>query len=53
MGINHFGHFLLNYYLWPEIKTAKNPRIVTTSSIGHYSNAKYANINFDDFSYET
>lgn len=38
MGVNHLGHFLLTYYLWPELKAAHNPRIINVSSLAHTRN---------------
>ena len=35
-SVNHLAHFILTLHLLPNLKRAKNPRIITTSSEAHY-----------------
>ena len=44
IGTNHFGHFALTSLLMPLLAVAKAPRIVTLSSIAHWS----GQIDFED-----
>ncbi len=37
IGTNHFGHFALTSHLMPLLSAAKHPRIITLSSIAHWS----------------
>ena len=37
IGTNHFGHFALTSHLMPLLSAAEKPRIVTLSSIAHWS----------------
>jgi NAD(P)-dependent dehydrogenase (short-subunit alcohol dehydrogenase family) len=37
IGTNHFGHFALTSHLMPLLSAAKQPRVVTLSSIAHWS----------------
>ncbi|MDA8588227.1 oxidoreductase [Euryarchaeota archaeon] len=37
IGTNHFGHFALTLHLMPLLSAAEKPRIVTLSSIAHWS----------------
>lgn len=48
MGANYIGHFALNMRLLPNLLAAKNPRVVTVSSLAHRS----GKINFDDLQWE-
>ena len=52
MGVNHLGHFLLTYLLWPELKKAENPRIINVSSRAHIRKSRNCQINFDDLGFE-
>lgn len=47
-GVNYMAHFALTAYLFDLIKTTKNSRIVTLSSIAH----KNGNIDFDNLKLE-
>jgi NAD(P)-dependent dehydrogenase (short-subunit alcohol dehydrogenase family) len=47
-GTNHLGHFALTMRLLPALKTAKEARIVTVSSVAHTS----GKIDFDDLNWE-
>ena len=37
IGTNHFGHFALTSHMMPLLSAAEKPRIVTLSSIAHWS----------------
>lgn len=37
IGTNHFGHFALTLHIMPLLSAAEKPRIVTLSSIAHWS----------------
>lgn len=37
IGTNHFGHFALTLHMMPLLSAAEKPRIVTLSSIAHWS----------------
>jgi len=45
---NHVGHFELTVRLWPALKRAQAPRIVSLSSVGH----RRAPVDFDDWNFE-
>ena len=45
---NHVGHFELAVRLWPALRKAKAPRIVSLSSLGH----RRAPVDFDDWNLE-
>jgi NAD(P)-dependent dehydrogenase (short-subunit alcohol dehydrogenase family) len=45
---NHIGHFELALRLWPALRKAKAPRIVSLSSLGH----RRAPVDFDDWNFE-
>jgi len=45
---NHVGHFELTVRLWPALKRAQVPRIVSLSSVGH----RRAPVDFDDWNFE-
>ena len=47
-GVNHLGHFLLTYLLFPAIEKTDNARVVSLSSIAH----KNGRIHFDDPNWE-
>ena len=47
-GVNHLGHFLLTYLLFPAIEKTDNARVVSLSSIAH----KNGRIQFDDPNWE-
>jgi NAD(P)-dependent dehydrogenase (short-subunit alcohol dehydrogenase family) len=36
MAVNHFGYYLMAYYLLPALKNAENARIVNVASKAHY-----------------
>lgn len=36
MQVNHFGYYLMSYYLLPLLKNAENARIVNVASKAHY-----------------
>ena len=48
LGTNHFGHFALTAQLYPLLKEAAQPRIVTVASNAH----KTGRIQFDDINSE-
>jgi len=48
IGTNHFGHFALTSHLMPLLSAAKAPRVVTLSSIAHWS----GRIDFEDINGE-
>ena len=48
IGTNHFGHFALTSHLLPLLSAAQAPRIVTLSSIAHWS----GRIDFEDINGE-
>lgn len=43
MAVNHFGYYLMAYYLLPALKNAENARIVNVASKAHYG----VTLNFD------
>ena len=46
MGVNYFGHFLLTNLLFPLIKSTKDSRIITLSSLAHkQGKIDFGNIN--------
>src|SRR5215475_6325542 len=45
---NHVGHFELTVRLWPALRRAQAPRIVSLSSVGH----RRAPVDFDDWNLE-
>ena len=45
---NHVGHFELTVRLWPALRKAQAPRIVSLSSLGH----RRAPVDFDDWNFE-
>ncbi|MGZ6077274.1 MAG: SDR family NAD(P)-dependent oxidoreductase [Myxococcaceae bacterium] len=45
---NHVGHFELTVRLWPALRKAKAPRIISLSSVGH----RRAPVDFDDWNFE-
>ena len=45
---NHVGHFELTVRLWPALRKARAPRIVSLSSVGH----RRAAVDFDDWNFE-
>lgn len=45
---NHVGHFELTVRLWPALRKAQAPRIISLSSVGH----RRAPVDFDDWSFE-
>jgi NAD(P)-dependent dehydrogenase (short-subunit alcohol dehydrogenase family) len=45
---NHVGHFELTVRLWPALKKAQAPRIVSLSSLGH----RRTSVDFDDWNFE-
>ena len=45
---NHVGHFELAVRLWPALRKAQAPRIVSLSSLGH----RRAPVDFDDWNFE-
>jgi NAD(P)-dependent dehydrogenase (short-subunit alcohol dehydrogenase family) len=45
---NHVGHFELTVRLWPALKKAQAPRIVSLSSVGH----RRGPVDFDDWNFE-
>ena len=45
---NHVGHFELAVRLWPALRKAEAPRIVSLSSLGH----RRAPVDFDDWNFE-
>ncbi len=47
-GVNYLSHFLLTGLLIDVIKTTRNSRIVTVSSLAH----KWCDIQFDDYNFE-
>ena len=47
-GTNYLGHFALTAYLMPLLRKAKQPRVVSLSSIAH----RNGSIHFDDLQFE-
>ena len=47
-GTNHLGHFALSGLLLPRLLEGDEPRVVTVSSIAHYT----GRMNFDDLNWE-
>ena len=45
---NHVGHFELTMRLWPALRKAQAPRIISLSSVGH----RRAPVDFDDWNFE-
>ena len=45
---NHVGHFELTVRLWPALRKARAPRIMSLSSVGH----RRAPVDFDDWNFE-
>jgi NAD(P)-dependent dehydrogenase (short-subunit alcohol dehydrogenase family) len=45
---NHVGHFELTVRLWPALRKAQAPRIVSLSSLGH----RRAPVDFDDWNFD-
>jgi NAD(P)-dependent dehydrogenase (short-subunit alcohol dehydrogenase family) len=45
---NHVGHFELTVRLWPALKKAQAPRMISLSSVGH----RRAPVDFDDWNFE-
>ena len=45
---NHVGHFELTVRLWPALRKAQAPRIVSLSSLGH----RRAPVDFNDWNFE-
>ncbi len=45
---NHVGHFELTVRLWPALRKAQAPRIISLSSVGH----RRAPVDFDDWNFE-
>jgi NAD(P)-dependent dehydrogenase (short-subunit alcohol dehydrogenase family) len=45
---NHVGHFELTVRLWPALRKAKAPRVVSLTSLGH----RRAPVDFDDWNFE-
>ncbi|RPH71829.1 MAG: SDR family NAD(P)-dependent oxidoreductase [Myxococcaceae bacterium] len=45
---NHVGHFELTVRLWPALRKAQAPRIISLSSVGH----RRAPMDFDDWNFE-
>jgi NAD(P)-dependent dehydrogenase (short-subunit alcohol dehydrogenase family) len=45
---NHVGHFELSVRLWPALRKAPAPRIVSLSSLGH----RRSPVDFDDWNFE-
>jgi NAD(P)-dependent dehydrogenase (short-subunit alcohol dehydrogenase family) len=45
---NHVGHFELTVRLWPALRRAQAPRIISLSSVGH----RRAPVDFDDWNFE-
>jgi NAD(P)-dependent dehydrogenase (short-subunit alcohol dehydrogenase family) len=45
---NHIGHFELTLRLWPALRKARAPRIVSLTSVGH----RRAPVDFDDWNFE-
>ena len=48
LATNHVGHFELAVRLWPALRKAPAPRIVSLSSLGH----RRAPVDFDDWNFE-
>ena len=48
LATNHVGHFELTVRLWPALRKAQSPRIVSLSSLGH----RRAAVDFDDWNFE-
>ena len=48
LATNHVGHFELTVRLWPALREAPAPRIVSLSSLGH----RRAPVDFDDWNFE-
>lgn len=48
VGTNHMGHFALTLRLLPLLERARDPRVVTVSSVTH----KYGKLDFDDLDCE-
>jgi NAD(P)-dependent dehydrogenase (short-subunit alcohol dehydrogenase family) len=45
---NHVGHYELTVRLWPALRKAERPRIVSLSSVGH----RRGPLDFDDWNFE-
>jgi NAD(P)-dependent dehydrogenase (short-subunit alcohol dehydrogenase family) len=45
---NHVGHYELTVRLWPALRKAQAPRIVSLSSVGH----RRSPVDFDDWNFE-
>jgi len=45
---NHVGHFELTVRLWPALKKAQAPRLISLSSVGH----RRSPVDFDDWNFE-
>jgi len=45
---NHVGHFELTVRLWPALRKAQAPRVISLSSVGH----RRAPVDFDDWNFE-